>query len=65
MKMYACVTGADRGLGYELVKCLLEKFQDEAPLTPDIPAKELMKIISDPDKYKGERPAYIDYEGSK
>ncbi len=40
------------------------KYQDEAPLTPDIPARELIGIISDPEKYKGERPAYIDYEGN-
>ncbi len=41
------------------------KYHDEAPLTPDIPAKKLIGIINDPEQYKGERPAYIDYEGNK
>lgn len=41
------------------------QFNDEAPLTPDIPARKLVGIISDPGRYKGERPAYIDYEGNR
>lgn len=41
------------------------KFHDEAPLTPDIPAKKLVEMIGNPDQYKGEQPAYMDYEGNK
>ncbi len=44
---------------------LSETYHDEAPLTPDIPAKKLIEMIQDPEQYKGERPTYIDYEGIK
>lgn len=40
-------------------------YHDEAPLTPDIPAKKLIEMIRDPEQYKGERPTFIDYEGNK
>ena len=39
-------------------------YHDEAPLTPDIPAAHLIGIIESPEKYKGNSPAYIDYEGN-
>lgn len=44
---------------------LTGEYHDEAPLTPDIPAGKLIEIIRDPEQYKGERPAFIDYEGNK
>ncbi|HEY8349229.1 MAG TPA: SDR family NAD(P)-dependent oxidoreductase [Clostridiales bacterium] len=44
---------------------LTGEYRDEAPLTPDIPAKKLIGIIRNPERYKGERPAFIDYEGNK
>lgn len=40
------------------------QYHDEAPLTPDIPAAQLIGIIESPDRYKGKSPAYIDYEGN-
>jgi len=40
------------------------KYHDEGPLTPDIPAARLIEIIESPEKYKGNSPAYIDYEGN-
>lgn len=40
-------------------------YHDEAPLTPDIPAKKLIEMIRDPQQYKGEQPTFIDYEGNR
>jgi len=40
------------------------KYHDEGPLTPDIPAAKLIGIIESPETYKGDSPAYIDYEGN-
>lgn len=40
-------------------------YRDEAPLTPDIPAKKLIEMIRNPERYKRERPTFIDYEGNE
>lgn len=41
------------------------EYHDEAPLTPDIPAGRLMEIIRGSERYRGEKPVYIDYLGEK
>ena len=40
------------------------KYRDDGPMTPDIPAAKLAEMIDDPSAYRGDHPAYIDYEGN-
>jgi NAD(P)-dependent dehydrogenase (short-subunit alcohol dehydrogenase family) len=40
------------------------KLDEEAILTPEASAEHIMKLILDHDKYKDEKPAFIDYLGN-
>ncbi len=38
-------------------------YHDQAPLTPDIPAKKLVQMIQNPPAVSNGAPTYVDYEG--
>ncbi len=40
------------------------QYQEEAPLTPLVSARHIMEIIRNSERYKGDKPAFLDYQGN-